>query len=449
MQDTVTVAILAKDKAHCLPIFLQCLEAQTWPKAKTHIYIRSNNNNDNTKEVLENWIKRAAGLGYANIFTDFADVEQKVQDYKPHEWNELRFSVLSKIRQASIDYAIEKKSHYMVIDCDNFITSDVIQTMYDSGLTVVAPMLTQIGKLYSNYHSTVDADGYFANDAIYNHIHSRGIKGLIQLPVIHCTYFIRQEVLAQVSYQDETKRHEYVIFSHTLRKKNISQYLDNRRHYGYISMADSMAQLEPELRLMNVPTDTSAASIWQKIYAHNLWGKGSGPGSSPETTIEYRKFLQGFLSEYKVKTVLDIGSGDWQSSQLIDWTGIHYRGIDCVKDVLENVKAKFEVKDQIEFYLMDVLKDINELSEWKVDLIILKDVVQHWPTSDITLTLPKLMQQSKHILLTNSSTYGNVTDIGLGDFRSLNRHKEPLSTFSPKLMLKYSDKEVLLLKGNL
>ena len=44
----VTIAILAKDKAHTLPLYLACIEAQTWPKKNTYLYIRTNNNNDET-----------------------------------------------------------------------------------------------------------------------------------------------------------------------------------------------------------------------------------------------------------------------------------------------------------------------------------------------------------------------------------------------------------------
>src|SRR5579872_6045160 len=50
----ITIAILAKDKAHTLPLYLDCIEAQTWPKSNTYLYIRTNNNNDNTAQVLGN-----------------------------------------------------------------------------------------------------------------------------------------------------------------------------------------------------------------------------------------------------------------------------------------------------------------------------------------------------------------------------------------------------------
>ena len=50
-KETIVVAILAKDKAHCLPFYLQCIYNQTFPKKKTHLYIRTNDNNDNTQPL--------------------------------------------------------------------------------------------------------------------------------------------------------------------------------------------------------------------------------------------------------------------------------------------------------------------------------------------------------------------------------------------------------------
>src|SRR5581483_2337604 len=108
-----------------------------------------------------------------------------------------------------------------------------------SGLPVVAPMLVTDSTRYSNFHNVIDANGYFLDDPLYNPIHERKIRGLIEVPVVHCTYFVRYDVLDKVSYQDGSEHHEYVIFSRTLRNKLIPQYLDNRKHYGYITMADT------------------------------------------------------------------------------------------------------------------------------------------------------------------------------------------------------------------
>src|SRR5687768_11889532 len=70
----VTIAILAKDKAHTLDLYLKCIENQTWPTEKTYVYIRTNNNNDNTAQILREWIARV-GHRYAKIYFDDTDVD--------------------------------------------------------------------------------------------------------------------------------------------------------------------------------------------------------------------------------------------------------------------------------------------------------------------------------------------------------------------------------------
>ncbi len=43
------------------------------------------------------------------------------------------------------------------------------------------------------------------------------------------------------------------------------------------------------------------------IYEKGLWQRGSGTGSSPEYTLRYRDFLQGFLRDHGIKSVVDDG----------------------------------------------------------------------------------------------------------------------------------------------
>ena len=70
------------------------------------------------------------------------------------------------------------------------------------------------------------------------------IKGCIDVPVVHCTYFIANHILDKVSYDDDSYRYEYVIFSHVLRKQNIPQYIDNRKDYGRITFAVTKEEFE-------------------------------------------------------------------------------------------------------------------------------------------------------------------------------------------------------------
>lgn len=242
----VTIAILAKDKAHILPLYLKCIEMQNWPASKTNLYIRTNNNNDATAQILRDWVARVRDR-YATVHFDDSDVPERVQDYKQHEWNSVRFKVLGKIRQDSVDWAKDHDSHYFVVDCDNFVHPDTLSAMVRTNLPIVAPFLRAADtSFYANYHAAIDAQGYMANSPFYYSVLNRDFKGLVDLPVVHCSYFIRHNVLDKIVYDDESGRYEYVIFSDVARKMNIPQYLDNRRLYGRLTFAESGDDISKE-----------------------------------------------------------------------------------------------------------------------------------------------------------------------------------------------------------
>jgi len=161
-----------------------------------------------------------------------------VQRYAPHEWNPERFEVLGAIREASVEFARAHGAHYFVVDCDNFIAPHTLENLVKlKELPVVAPMLTTSWR-YSNWFAAVDANGYYAEHPAYDLILNRQIVGLIQVPLVHCTYFVRHSALRHVRYRDGSRRYEFVVMSDALRKAGVPQYLDNRHVYGYISFAD-------------------------------------------------------------------------------------------------------------------------------------------------------------------------------------------------------------------
>ena len=49
--------VLAKDKEKILPYWLeQNLDKLDYPRNKVHVYIRTNNNNDKTATILQQWV---------------------------------------------------------------------------------------------------------------------------------------------------------------------------------------------------------------------------------------------------------------------------------------------------------------------------------------------------------------------------------------------------------
>ena len=249
MNPTVTIAILAKNKEHTLPYYLNCIHRLNYPKKCINLYIRSNNNTDKTLDILSSWLK-IHREEYNKVFYDDTDTQERVERFRAHEWNAERFTVLGKIRLESVKWARENNSHYFVADCDNFFSPDTLMNLINSNLPIVAPLLTD-GGVYANFHPRVDDNGYYRDSPYYYHIFNREIKGLLCMPVVHCTYLIRYEYLDDMIYCDGSNRHEYVIFSDNCRKKDIQQYLDNRQLYGRITFLNTKEDLLKESWIKN------------------------------------------------------------------------------------------------------------------------------------------------------------------------------------------------------
>lgn len=233
----VLVAILAKQKEKSLPLYLECIEALDYPKSSIVLYIRTNNNTDGTERILREWVARVGHL-YAGVEFDAEDVAARVEQFGVHEWNATRFRVLGRIRNISLRRALEHDcDFYFVSDVDNFVRPCTLRELVALNLPIVAPLLRSINPraFYSNFHAEIDADGYLQQCDQYHWILNRWVRGVLEMPVVHCTYLIRADALNELTYEDTTSRHEYVVFSHSARKSGVPQYIDNRQVYGYIT----------------------------------------------------------------------------------------------------------------------------------------------------------------------------------------------------------------------
>jgi 2-polyprenyl-3-methyl-5-hydroxy-6-metoxy-1,4-benzoquinol methylase len=170
----------------------------------------------------------------------------------------------------------------------------------------------------------------------------------------------------------------------------------------------------------------SVADTFSKIYENNIWDYGSGPGSLPTATVEYREMLQTFINKHNIKSVLDYGCGDWQFSKLLGWDKLvtDYVGVDVVPSLIEQHQSNYKL-DNVDFQLIT--------DEWTwptVDLIVCKDVLQHLPNAHISNILENMKRHAKFIIITNDIT--NVKgikvpneDCAIGKWRPLDLSNDP------------------------
>jgi SAM-dependent methyltransferase len=177
--------------------------------------------------------------------------------------------------------------------------------------------------------------------------------------------------------------------------------------------------------------------VFTDLYNSKHWGSGenggtSGDGSMLETTQEYRKLLQDFLRTFNIQSVIDVGCGDWQFSQTIDWSGIQYTGYDVVQSVIQRNQEKFQAPNLTFIHGNALLFDLPS-----ADLLICKDVLQHLPNEDVFLLLTQC-PKFKFCLITNDvdpdTLSSNNHSIQKGACRTLDLTRPPFSMQGAKVL---------------
>lgn len=163
-------------------------------------------------------------------------------------------------------------------------------------------------------------------------------------------------------------------------------------------------------------------AIFEQVYADNAWKFGSGEGSRPSQTRGYVDFLQRFLRERRIRSVVDFGCGDWQFSRRVDWSGIDYVGLDVVPGVVRRNQRRHGCAS-IRF--REVAGAGDSLPD--ADLLLVKDVLQHWSNVEVARFLPRLAP-FRYALVTNCVHPSGRTlnrDVETGDFRPLDLREPP------------------------
>ena len=197
--------------------------------------------------------------------------------------------------------------------------------------------------------------------------------------------------------------------------------------------------------------------LFTNIYEKSLWGDNcnqeyngsSGGGSDVDFNKDtYIPFLKKYICYNEIKTVVDLGCGDFRCGPVIyNDLNVTYTGYDAYCKLVEYNSANNDPK-KYTFHHLDFCNKKEEIIGG--DLCILKDVVQHWSLHHINAFLDYLVESKKfkHILITNCGhqTVDN-TDIETGDWRALSCDFFPLKKYRPMKLYIYGVKEISVIKG--
>jgi len=166
-------------------------------------------------------------------------------------------------------------------------------------------------------------------------------------------------------------------------------------------------------------------TAFEDIYKNKTWNDEyctqSGSGASIECSGDYVEWLKGFIRQQGIKSILDLGCGDFNLMKHLDFAGLNYLGVDIVDFVIEENQNKHG-SDDIKF-VNDNIIGFNP--EKKFDLAIVKDVLQHLPNDKI-ITFFKKLNCAKRVLVVNDIGKKN-NDILSGKYRGVNPRKQPFN----------------------
>lgn len=196
---------------------------------------------------------------------------------------------------------------------------------------------------------------------------------------------------------------------------------------------------------------------------HNVWGNNnnshysgsSGDGSTIKNNINsYVPFLKDFIRKNNVKTIVDLGCGDFVCGEyMYKDLDIVYTGYDTYKKIIE-YNSMVHLPPKFTFVHLDFYTYKEKLI--KSDLCILKDVLQHWRSECIYTFLDFIITNRlyKYILIINCCwsshlAFQQAFDIREnGQFRTLSSHCLPLKRYNPVKLYQYDTKEVLLIQSD-
>jgi SAM-dependent methyltransferase len=133
----------------------------------------------------------------------------------------------------------------------------------------------------------------------------------------------------------------------------------------------------------------SVAEAFNSTYRSKLWGNDneqeffSGLGSLEGFARPYTDWLTVFIADHKIKSVVDLGCGDFSVGQgICSAVSVNYVGVDIVPDLVNYNQSRFG-NDFISFACANIIE--GQLPNG--DLCLIRQVLQHLSNEQISRVL--------------------------------------------------------------
>jgi hypothetical protein len=144
----------------------------------------------------------------------------------------------------------------------------------------------------------------------------------------------------------------------------------------------------------------SINDVFTTIYKDKVWQGGntenplSGGGSNPLHCKVYVDYVKFFINKFKIKSVLDLGHGDWEMWKTYRFKNVDYLGVDVARGLSRKLQRLYGSK------MLNFKFITKEYELPKANLLISKEVFQHLSNENVIKYL-EMFNQYDYLILSN------------------------------------------------
>uniref|UniRef100_A0A8C2ZTS3 procollagen-lysine 5-dioxygenase n=1 Tax=Cyclopterus lumpus TaxID=8103 RepID=A0A8C2ZTS3_CYCLU len=254
----VYLAVFIEHATPFMEEFLDRLTTLNYPPAKIRLFIH-NNVVYHEHHIQRFWERHRA------LFPDALLVgpEENLQENKARA-----MAVGACKKDPECDY-------YFSIDSDVALTNpDTLRILIEENKSVIAPMLSKHGKLWSNFWGALSPEGFYSRSEDYIEIVQAKRMGLWNVPYITQAYLIKGSVLrsklSQVSLYVEEGMDPDMVFCRSIRDQGVFMFVSNRDEFGRLVASSNFntSRLHPDMwQIFDNPVD------WKEKYISENYSK--------------------------------------------------------------------------------------------------------------------------------------------------------------------------------
>uniref|UniRef100_A0A8B9LUE8 procollagen-lysine 5-dioxygenase n=1 Tax=Astyanax mexicanus TaxID=7994 RepID=A0A8B9LUE8_ASTMX len=274
----------------------------------------------------------------------------------------LCYSVLRHLREGSEGCRKDPScGYYFSIDSDVALTNpDTLRILIEENKSVIAPMLSRHGKLWSNFWGALSPEGYYSRSEDYIDIVQAKRVGVWNVPYITQVYLLRGDVLrsrlADVSLFKQEGADPDMIFCRAVRDQGVFMFVSNRDEFGRLVSTKNYntSRLYPDMwQIFDNPLD------WREKYIHENYSKifedGENVVEQPCPDVYWFPAFSDRMCDELVETMEDFG----------EWSGGRHKD-ERLAGGYENVPTVDIHMNQIQFekewlkFLKDYIVPVTE-----------------------------------------------------------------------------------------